>query len=137
MRYQKQPTRYSPQIFSVRGARRIITFFYHLAILITCIVWTSEANRIKDNQLAEAVVFLFVLHVLTFRLIPVSRWLQELIISDAYCLGCGFVLNLRSRYRCSCGINPHYEKHAFSPCSNCGKIFSWMVCPRCDTTILI
>jgi endogenous inhibitor of DNA gyrase (YacG/DUF329 family) len=45
-------------------------------------------------------------------------------------------LDLVASWRCHCGFVSQ-ERHAFSPCPQCGKGFAWINCPRCGRSILI
>ena len=122
---------------NVRTKRQIIAFCYNAVIVILCLL-AAKAGLVFDSPaLLQTSGALLLGHILTFRVIPVSRWLQEALITEAVCFGCGTAVDLVGQYRCGCGFVPYKERHAFSPCPMCGKTFSWIVCPSCETSILV
>lgn len=122
---------------SIRRKRRLIALCYHFGV-VAIVVVVAKIGMVADNTLLinmAAVVLLS--HLFTFRIIPVSRWIQKRLISEAICLSCGAVIDLVGLYRCGCGFLSHKERHVFSPCPMCGKTFSWINCPECETSIPI
>ncbi|MBI5695304.1 MAG: hypothetical protein HZC51_06115 [Nitrospirae bacterium] len=124
-------------VMGVRTKRRIIAFCYNVGIVTVCLLMAKAGLALDRCSLLEVSGAVFIGHILTFRVIPVSRWLQEALIPEAVCFGCGTPVELVGQFRCGCGFVPYKERHAFSPCPMCGKLFSWVVCPSCETSILV
>jgi hypothetical protein len=114
---------------NIKTRRQLISFVYHLA------VWTISLLGISVG--INLMFYLLAFHLFTFRLIPIVRWLQEQLIPEAVCLACGQEIELVNQYRCGCGYISPRERHIFSPCALCGQSFLWIVCPACETSILI
>lgn len=114
---------------SIKTKRRIIAFLYHAGIIAITLI------GLKIN--IPFFVGLLLFHVLTYRMIPVLRWIQEKLIKDVVCYTCGTEIDLINQFRCSCGYMPYKERHVFSPCPMCRKYFLWITCPLCETSILI
>jgi len=123
--------------WNVRTRRQMISFLYHLAVLTSCFLGIEVGSALGNQSLLNLSVCLMVFHMLTLRVIPISRWIQERLISEAVCFACGQEVELVSQYRCGCGYISPKERHVFSPCPMCGKCFLWIVCPACETSILI
>jgi len=115
---------------SLRLRRRLIAFTYHLLISVLCFL----GFFIGLTKLSAAILLA---DILTFRIIPVLRWFEEILIEEASCYSCGAAIDLVGVYKCGCGFVSWKERHAFSPCPMCGKYFNWIVCPECETTIPI
>lgn len=124
-------------VFSVRSKRQIIAFCYHVGVVMICIAMAKAGQFFNSSAMFQVSGVILLAHLLTFRIIPVSRWLQEWLIPEAVCPGCGTAIDLVGIYRCGCGFVPHKERHVFSPCPMCGKLYSWVVCPLCETSILV
>ena len=122
---------------SIRMKRRLIASCYHAGIVVFCI-GLAKVGSIDGNAAMSEVAGVIILgDILTFRVIPLSRKLQELLIQEAVCFGCGTVISLVSIYRDGCGYQSYKERHVFSPCQNCGRHFDWVECPVCQTSIVI
>lgn len=121
----------------LRLKRRLIAVAYHSLVITVCYAGVRTGIAFGSEFLLQSAIALFVLHFLTFKVLPVSRRLQEWLIPEAACFACGSTVDLVNRYRCGCGFIPHKDRHAFSPCPNCGKGFLWVVCPACETSIPI
>jgi len=123
--------------WNIKTRRQMISFLYHLAVLMFSFFGIEVGFALGSNGLINLSACLFAFHLLTFRVIPISRWIQEQLIQEAVCYACGQEVELVNQYRCSCGYISPRERHVFSPCPICGKCFSWIVCPVCETSILI
>lgn len=124
-------------MLSVRSKRRFTAFCYHIGVIAVCIAMAKAGQITNSPAMLQASGAVLFIHIATFRVIPVARWLQEWLIPEAVCPGCGAVIDLVGIYRCGCGFVPHIERHVFSPCPLCGKGYMWVVCPSCETSILI
>lgn len=122
---------------SVRGKRRLIVFCYHAGIAIFCIVLAKSGEIVGSALMPRIAGAILLGDILTFRLIPLSRHLEELLIPEAVCYSCGTVIDLVGSFRCGCGFLSHKERHVFSPCPMCGKVFLFLTCPSCETSIPI
>lgn len=120
---------------SIRMRRQLITFVYHGVIVLIAVSIMAMGEAFGMPRLIGWGLGVFGFHVLSFRIIPMSRWVQEWVIQTATCSGCGHVWDLTNFYRCGCGFVPDAERHAFRPCPHCGKIFSWLECRNCQTSI--
>jgi len=80
--------------------------------------------------------YLLILHILTFRLIPIDRYIAQWLIRSATCYLCYQRTALDSFWRCGCGFQGYAPRSALSACPECGKLFKWVVC-ICGTTLPI
>ncbi len=78
---------------------------------------------------------LFFIYGVTIPINPLPRIWEERTIQDAECPACGQGIDLVNTWSCGCGFVTWVPRHAFSPCPNCGKVFAWLVCPQCETSI--
>lgn len=115
----------------------MIAFSYNIAVIGVSLGIISFGKYIGSESLTGVAAFLLLFHTLTSRIIPISRWIEEALIPEAICYGCGAVIELVNLYRCGCGFVSHEERHVFSPCPMCGKYFLWISCPECETSIPI
>ncbi|MHB8172960.1 MAG: hypothetical protein ACYDFU_00675 [Nitrospirota bacterium] len=133
--YQVVP--HEVEVMSIRAKRRLIAFCYHMGIVVFCVGLTEVGALMGNAVMPEVAGAIILADILTFRIIPLSKKLQELLIPEAVCFGCGTVISLLGIYRDGCGYQSHKERHVFSPCPMCGKYFSWITCPVCETSIPI
>jgi hypothetical protein len=133
--YQVVP--HEVEVLSIRTKRRLIAFCYHTGIVVFCIGLMKAGEIIGSTVMPEVAAAVLLGDILTFRIIPLSRKLQELLIPEAVCFGCGTVIGLLGIYRDGCGYQSYKERHVFSPCPNCHKYFDWIECPACQTSIPI
>jgi hypothetical protein len=89
---------------------------------------------------------LFSIPLLTLIWIGIVRWLichlatacTCLLTSTIKCPGCQLVYPAKDIWKCSCGFQPHYEKHILAfACRLCGKRVGHTTCERCGTTIFV
>ena len=125
------------QYLGVKRKRQIIAFCYHAGIIAISMSGIKLSILINSPELRQVSSIVLLLHLLTFKVIPISRWIQERLIPEASCPGCGAVIELVGLHRCGCGFISHVERHIFSDCQMCGKSFLWIVCPECDISIRI
>lgn len=125
------------QSLSIKRRRKIIASFYHLGVVAVSLIGIKAGTILNSYSLLNVSASFLLGHILTFRIIPISRWIQEKLIQEAICFGCGAVIELVSLYRCGCGYSHYKERHVFSPCPMCGKYFLWITCPECETSIPI
>ena len=121
----------------IRAKRRLIVYCYHAGIIVGSIGLIKLGAVIGNNLMPKIAVAIVIGDALTFRLLPLSRHLCEWLMPEAVCYSCGTVIELVGIFRCGCGFISHKERHVFSPCSMCGKYFSWLSCPICETSIPI
>lgn len=122
---------------SIKRKRQLIRLTYHGGVISSGLVGTKLAVAINSSGLFNLFALLLIAHILTFRLISVSRWIEEKMITEATCLSCGTAISLVGTYRCGCGFISYKERHVFSPCPMCGKFYLWVTCPACETSIPI
>jgi hypothetical protein len=123
--------------WNVKNRRHLISFLYHLAVWSIALFGIRVGEALSSHNLIFLSGSLLTFHLLTFKVIPVSRWLQEYLIPEAVCPGCGQAIELVGLYRCNCGYLSPRERHIFTPCPLCRKQFLWLICPVCETSILI
>ena len=116
-------------IKSIRLKRRLITFAYHLLFLVITIIGINRMN--------EFLLTIGILHIFTFPILPISRLLEQWLINTATCYSCGHKIDLVDLWRCSCSFIQPFPRHIFTPCQQCGKSIAFIICPRCDTGLLI
>ena len=121
----------------IRRKRQLIAFCYHATIITISLGGVEFSIMINSPDLHQVSSIILLLHLLTFKVIPISSWIQEKLISEGSCPGCGAVIELVDLHRCGCGFLSHEERHIFSDCQMCGKSFCWIVCPECDISITI
>lgn len=121
----------------IRLKRRLIAAAYHCSVITVIYIGAKAGIAFESEFVSQSAIALFIVHVLTFKVIPISRWLQERLIPEATCFGCGTSIELVDRYKCGCGFIPYKDRHVFSPCPHCGKGFLWVVCPQCEALIPI
>jgi len=123
--------------WNVKNRRQSISFLYHLAVWSIALFGISVGEALGSHNITFLSGSLLAFDLLTFSIIPFSRWLQEYLIPEAACPACGHTVELIGQYRCSCGYLSPRERHIFSPCPLCRKHFRWLTCPVCETSILI
>ncbi len=121
----------------VKLKRQIIAVLYHCLVITVVVLGAKAGAAIESETLFQVSVGILLVHVFTFKVIPVSRWLQERLLPEATCFACGSTVDLVNRYKCGCGFISYKARHVFSPCPFCGKVFLWVVCPECETSIPI
>lgn len=121
----------------IRLKRRLIAVAYHYSIIMVSYAGAKAGIAFGSELVFQIAIALFIIHILTFKVIPVSRLLQERLIQEATCFACGSTIELVSRFKCGCGFISYKDRHVFSPCPNCDKGFLWVVCPQCETSIPI
>lgn len=115
---------------SIRLRRRLIVITYHaMVVLVSFAGFEVGLSKLSTGLLLA--------DILTFRIMPVSKWFEETLLPEARCFGCGNPVSMVSAFRCGCGFVPYKERHVFSPCPECGKTFAWITCPECETSIPI
>ncbi|MBI1912104.1 MAG: hypothetical protein HYS21_08890 [Deltaproteobacteria bacterium] len=119
----------------IRLKRRLIAAAYHCSVITVSYAGAKAGIAFGSELVFQSAIALLIFHALTFKVVPVSRRLQERHIPEAPCFGCGTSIELVGRYKCGCGFIPYKDRHVFSPCPNCGKRFLFMVCPYCETSI--
>ena len=110
---------------------------YHLGIFTITCVGVALGNSMGNLGLVKGFIIFFLIHILTFKLIPIYRLLQERLIPTFRCPACGYQIDLVQHWKCSCGFVPGHPQHVFSRCRNCGKNFAWIPCPNCGAGILV
>jgi hypothetical protein len=67
-----------------------------------------------------------------------SRLLLPLFVSAITCPGCEEEIDAVGVWNCTCGYRDHRERHLLAgSCPACSKGAGYVVCPRCDCTILL
>lgn len=81
------------------------------------------------------VIWLPVFRWLSFHLATTCAWM---LTSTFQCPGCQLVYPAKMIWKCSCGFQPHYEKHILAfVCRLCGNHIGHTTCERCGTTIFV
>ena len=108
---------------------------FHGALMSLCLVGMLLGDALGNVALVSIAALILVGDLLTIRLNPSTRMIQESAIRDAECPACGEAIDLVQTWSCPCGFVTWRPRHAFSPCPNCRKVLSWIVCPVCDASI--
>ncbi|MFC1865147.1 hypothetical protein ACFLYB_00325 [Chloroflexota bacterium] len=122
---------------NLRIKRMLIRLVFHSAVLIILGTAALIATAIEGNGIAAFFTGFFLLYAVTVRANPLPEILDKSIFKEGECPACGEVIDLENNWNCGCGYQMWEPRHAFSRCPNCGKVFSWLVCPRCEGSIPI
>lgn len=112
-----------------------VAIMLHSAVVALAIGTAFLGDLLRLGPLLDAGGFLLLFHLLTFRRLPLARLVQQLLIRTHRCRQCGLEMEMVESWKCSCGYIA--ERHAFSPCPQCGKGFAWIGCSRCGAGALI
>ena len=122
---------------SVRTRRRLLALAHVGLISVVVYLVLGIALLLDDPETLNAPAIMLLGYVLTLRWNPLPRWVIQRLIREARCPECGQGVDLVNLWHCGCGYVIWHPRHALSPCPNCGKVFAWLVCPRCEASILI
>lgn len=114
---------------NIRWQKRFIALAYHSAIFALLVIGINTENSF--------LITLGIFDALMFRLFPIVRVFQRLLITKTSCPTCQKEIELTANWKCSCGYSCQTSRHVFLPCRQCGKTFSFIACPNYDTTILV
>jgi hypothetical protein len=81
---------------------------------------------------------LFLVYLVTLRVNPLPRWVEQKVIREAQCPACSEIIDLVNNvWACGCGFQSWEPRHALSICPGpgCGRTFRWLVCPNCEGSI--
>lgn len=120
---------------TLRTKKCLVALMYHGGVVLTGMIGSLLGIATSSQEITLLFSAVLFLHLLTFRLNPLGRLIQEKTIQEAECPGCSYVIDLVDSWKCHCGFNLREPRHAFSPCPNCGRVFGWIDCPYCDTSI--
>lgn len=109
---------------------------FHLLVIGFGLIGLLLGRNLGISGMVDSGVMLLLVHLLTFRRAPLDRLLGERLLHKHRCNQCTLVQDLIAAWKCGCGFTSG-ERHAFSPCPQCGKGFAWVNCPRCGAGILI
>ena len=123
-------------MMKLRVKRLAIATEYHLTVIGLGVVAVFLGSNLGASTLVDAGIILLLFHLITFRRIPMDRFLAERVLRSFRCQQCRLVIGLTQPLKCGCGFIS--ERHVFSPCPACiNKAFAFFSCPRCGTGILI
>ena len=122
---------------SLRTTRAMISLLYHASVILICLLGFFSGIPSHSGNVQWFFLAVLLLHILTARINPLGRFIQEMIITKADCPGCGRLIELVAYWKCQCGFATGKPRHAFRPCPQCGRLFKWIDCPRCETSLLI
>lgn len=120
---------------SIRDKRQWISFLYHVSIISISFLLFKLGTISDVRILTHLAIAVPLAHLLSFRIFPISEWIQEKLIQKANCGICGTEVELENLYQCTCGYTQ--VRHAFRPCPVCHTVFNFIVCPECDASIMI
>lgn len=115
-----------------RTKRRLIVFCYHASTVTVAGLLALAGGATNNTALATAGGLLFWGNLLTWRIVPIGRYLVERLVSTALCPLCGEGIDLVSFWRCGCGFTSPRPRHVLSLCPECRKGFQYLVCPICQ-----
>ena len=120
---------------SLDDRRLQLRLLYHLAVAGPVGLALAVGTAGQLEGLVATGIAILVFHLLTFRRSPLIPLLERAVLTLQGCPVCGYVISLNNWWRCSCGYTGFRERHVLAPCRNCGKEFSWLTCPNCETQI--
>ena len=113
---------------NIRWQKKLIVFVYHSLIFTLFVIGTNTENSLLTT--------IGIFDALTFRLFPIVRLFQRLLITKTACPNCQKEIELTANWKCSCGYVCQTPRSIFQSCRQCGKVFSFIKCD-CDATILV
>ena len=113
---------------SLRNKKRGIGLAYHSIILAVAMIGVE----IHEPWL----VWIGILDLLSFRLIPVVRFIQSKLIPTTRCTHCNNSITLKGHWQCSCGYISQIPRHVFLLCPQCGNDFTFVTCD-CGIGLLV
>ena len=120
---------------SIQSKRNLISFLFYGLIFFIGIGGVILGQATNTQHLIYGSLGILIGFVLFYKITPISRWLEQLMIRQVGCYSCGKKIELIGRWRCGCSFVTYQERHVFSPCPLCGKVFSFLVCQQCETGI--
>ena len=122
---------------SLKAKRLLIRVSCHSVALTLLAVPILVSMVTEDESAAGFFAMLLLGYAVTLRVNPIPRIVERKVMREAQCPACGEVIDLVSTWSCGCGFLTWETRHAFLPCLNCKKVFTWLVCPRCEGSIAI
>lgn len=122
---------------TLRTKRYAVAVLYHGVVLSVLGAVFAIADAAGSEEATEAATLILALHAFTFRRIPVSEAVERWVIEAEACPTCGHRIELEDWWRCPCGYRAATPRHAFLPCSVCGRVFAYLECPDCLAHIRI
>ena len=119
---------------NLRTKRLLVRVACHLPVLIAVGIFALIYN-LSGREISGGLIIFLLLYVATLRVNPLPRVIERKMLRIAECPGCGEVIDLVNTWNCGCGFLVWIPRHAFSSCPHCRKVFSWLVCPRCEASI--
>ena len=89
---------YGLAIFNIKTKRKIIAFIYHSGVLSISLIGIKAGTAFNSPELLNISAIVLLAHLLTFRIIPILRWIQEKLIRETTCYGCGALIELYGLY---------------------------------------
>lgn len=120
---------------SIKARKAIIFLCHNWLVIGLCLLGVFLGQLLHIDGLTTISSILLVAHLITVRF--VSQWLQEKLIRDVACPGCGNEIDLIGIYRCACGYQSPNNRSALSPCEHCGKTFEMLRCDCCGTSLIL
>ena len=116
----------------IKLKRLLIRIVIHGFSLIVLTILVLVAQDIDEQG---PILILILLYLATMRINPLPKLVETRIFRSTVCPACGAVIELENTFTCGCGYFNWEPRHAFSPCRHCKKVFTWLVCPRCEGSI--
>ena len=106
---------------------------YHTIKIFAHLCTPTGRTQINEPWL----VWIGIFDLLTFKIFPIVRFIQARLIPTVQCSHCqGNPIPLKDHWQCSCGYSSQISRHVFLPCTQCGKIFTFINCD-CGIGILV
>ena len=122
---------------SLKRKRQMLALAWHVTIMVLFFAGMAVGGASGRENLFVLSGVAFFACALTLRVNPLPRLLGSWVIRETHCRECGQPIDLVGLWKCGCGFTTWRPRHAFSPCPNCRRIFSWLVCPSCEASIPI
>ena len=113
---------------SLRWKKRAITMIYHSIIFAIVMLGV--------NMDEPWLVWIGIFDLLSFRIIPVDRFIQSKLIPTTQCSHFHNSISLKGHWQCSCGYISQIPRHVFLPCAQCGNDFTFVTCD-CGIGLLV
>lgn len=134
---QSQVLRIGAVEVNVRRKRLMIRIACHSSVLALLFFLSLLMLAIGAESVACLLFIIFLGYLITIPINPIPKLVEVRAIQEAVCLDCGEMMDLVGVYSCGCGYLSWQPRHAFLPCVNCKRTFAWLVCGRCEASIVI
>ncbi len=120
---------------SLKIKRQLLRLAVHSIVLAVLLIGMVLSSLSESQGAAAALFFLFLGYVVTLRINPIPRLLEQSLVREIGCDVCSEVIDMMGHWQCGCGFVSWELRHALSTCPNCKKEYEWLQCPRCERSL--